>query len=58
MKKRTAAGTLRQLQEIWSSSNSKERDAKKSKFGLNGVTSAFLLIPNLYEDYPDCFVPG
>ena len=58
MKLRTSVGTLRQLQQIWNAGSTKNIDKMKSKYGLNGTMSAFLIIPDLAEDFPNCFVPG
>ena len=57
-KLRTSMGTRKALREIKSTRNIKEREAMKQKLGLNGVNSIFLLLPNLGEDFPNCFAPG
>ena len=58
MKMRTAAGTHLQLKEIAKAKEGRERDAKKKQFGLNGEWSAFLKLPQLGHDFPNCLVPG
>ena len=55
MVKRTAAGTHKQLSEIWKSHGNEQ---VKKKYGLNGVKSAFLIVPKLADDFPNCLLPG
>ena len=55
---RTSAGTHLHLQQIHNCDNTKKSEELKKKYGLNGVKSAFLMLPRMGQDFPNCLVPG